>query len=51
MADVFAKETIENNNTVTELFQLKIVYFMLRRKMKVKMAVLFLRMTQEKQRM
>lgn len=32
MADVFAKGTIENNNTVTELFQLKIVYFMIRRK-------------------
>ena len=26
MTDVFAKGTIENNNTVTELFQLKIVY-------------------------
>lgn len=51
MADVFAKNTIENNNTVTELFQLKIVYFMIQEKMKVKMAVLFLRMTQEKQRM
>lgn len=34
MADVSAKGTIENNNTVTELFQLKIVYFMLRRKWK-----------------
>lgn len=32
MADIFAKGTIENNNTVAELFQLKTVYFMLRRK-------------------
>ena len=26
MADVFSKSTIENDNTVTELLQLKIVY-------------------------
>lgn len=32
MADIFAKGAIENHNTVTELFQLKTVYFMLRRK-------------------
>lgn len=39
MADVFAKETIEDS------------IFHASEKMKVKMAVLFLRMTQEKERM
>ena len=45
------KNTIENNNTVTELFSIEDSIFHDSEKMKVKMAVLFLRMTQEKQRM
>ena len=50
MADVFAKGTIENNKYCDRTFLIQDSIFHALEKMEVKRAVLFLRMTQEKQR-